>query len=1078
MKKLRDKLISVGLASSEFQEILKTASEEIVREAKSAPNEATIEGVFERVLYSALKEINVNFHPQKEITVDYIRHTGKGRLDSRIGSVVLEYKYKDKLKSQKLILEAQNQLKNYISAVSSELDNEVIGFLTDGLSLYEIRSFNGVIVSTSGKLRITDKTLLTISRNIVSLEQAALTSENLIRDFCGGSFEGVLFNLARILNLILLDKSTPKTLMLKSEWEGLFRLAHEDRSQQKRIEERRDVLSEIFQSKLDNASSEYQALFALHSAYAIVLKFLAYRVVSDLRFGKPLQNYKDQLSAQSKVLRSFCASLEDGEIFRQIGILNLLEGDFFSWYCDANQWNDDLANEIKEILEILGRYEDISKIFSTVDAIDLFRDLYEATVPRVVRASFGEIYTPLWLAEHIIKSSVTEVNWSVLDPCCGSGTFIIAAISQMRKENRSATRDELLKKILLRISAIDLNPLGVLTTRINYFIHISDLLPKSLHKLVIPVFLGDASYVPEKVYISDVECLRYELKTLKEPICVDLPTSIVKNTSKFVEVMYKYEGFVRSKDAVSASNLLFLCLNKKDRKQEIQKVINRLTNQLVSLEKKGWNGIWARILTNFLTTACLKDFTNIIGNPPWIDWKNLPEGYRNRIKSLCIDKGLFSGAGRTGGINLNICALITHVSITSWLKEDGKLAFLMPRELSCQSSYEGWRKSVGGTNRDFLELHDWSNAGRPFDPGSEDFMTYIIGKPKTKKKAKNILPVIRYSMKKGDKKEAHKWKNLIEAQKNLETKSSFAGQIIPNSTSYTFAETEDELCKFEKASGSCSYIGREGIEFYPQELFVFKYEEPGPSQGLVWVRNIQKAKSKYKIPSQRILLETKYLYPLVKGPFIYKFKHKYDNLVVPFPYEESDPHRPISIDRLRNESNYLLTYYQKYKSIIISQTDFSDKIRGPDAGEFYGIARTGPYSFQKFRVAFRDNTKWRAVVVSSTKMPWGENKNFVFQNHAVSICERSDKSGYITEDEAHYICAILNSPTVEKFIYASSDARSFKIRPPVFIPRYNIKNVLHAKLSNISRMAHLSPDNIDEILPIIDELYESICSSD
>ena len=356
------------------------------------------------------------------------------------------------------------------------MDNEVIGFLTDGLSLYEIRSFNGVIVSTSGKLRITDKTLLTISRNIVSLEQAALTSENLIRDFCGGSFEGVLFNMARILNLILLDKSTPKTLMLKSEWEGLFRLAHEDRSQQKRIEERRDILSEIFQSKLDNASSEYQALFALHSAYAIVLKFLAYRVVSDLRFGKPLQNYKDQLSAQSKVLRSFCASLEDGEIFRQIGILNLLEGDFFSWYCDANQWNDDLANEIKEILEILGRYEDISKIFSTVDAIDLFRDLYEATVPRVVRASFGEIYTPLWLAEHIIKSSVNEVNWSVLDPCCGSGTFIIAAISQMRKENRSATRDELLKKILLRISAIDLNPLGVLTTRINYFIHISDLI--------------------------------------------------------------------------------------------------------------------------------------------------------------------------------------------------------------------------------------------------------------------------------------------------------------------------------------------------------------------------------------------------------------------------------------------------------------------------------------------------------------------------------------------------------------------------------------------------------------------------
>ena len=97
-----------------------------------------------------------------------------------------------------------------------------------------------------------------------------------------------------------------------------------------------------------------------------------------------------------------------------------------------------------------------------------------------------------------------------------------------------------------------------------------------------------------------------------------------------------------------------------------------------------------------MTTACLNKFSNIVGNPPWIDWKNLPEGYRNRIKSLCIDKGLFSGSGRTGGINLNICALITHVAITNWLSDDGKLAFLMPRELAYQSSYEGWRRSLVG----------------------------------------------------------------------------------------------------------------------------------------------------------------------------------------------------------------------------------------------------------------------------------------------------------------------------------------------------------------------------------------------
>jgi len=224
-------------------------------------------------------------------------------------------------------------------------------------------------------------------------------------------------------------------------------------------------------------------------------------------------------------------------------------------------------------------------------------------------------------------------------------------------------------------------------------------------------------------------------------------------------------------------------------------------------------------------------------------------------------------------------------------------------------------------------------------------------------------------------------------------------------------------------------------------------------------------------------METKYLYPLVKGPAIDRFIHKYENLIVSFPYEESDPHRPISIDRLEKESPYLLKYYQKCEDTIRSQTAFSDKIRGPAPGEFYGLARTGPYSFQKVYVAFRDNTKWRAVVVTSEKMPWGEKKRFVFQNHAVSICERADKSGYITFDEAHYICAILNAPTVERLIYSSSDTRSFKIRPPVFIPIYDRENPEHTELAKLSKLGHKSPNNILKILARIDEIYESICST-
>lgn len=1056
-------------------EELKLAADEIIDQAKQAPNEATIEGAFDRVLYATLRDIGIKFHPLKEITVDSIIHTGRGRLDSRIGAVVIEYKHRSKLKSQSLILTAQNQLKDYIRSVSCELDNEVIGFLTDGLSLYEIRAFKTTITSTSGKLKITCKTLLTLARNIVSLDQAALTASNLIRDFCGSSYSGVLFDLARLLNSILLDRPTPKTNMLRSEWEGLFRLAHEDQSQQKRIQDRRLALSEIFQRQLNHAQGEYCALFALHTAYAIVLKLLAYRVVSDLSFGTRLQDYKSTMGSDTQVLRSFCSGLEDGEVFRRLGILNLLEGDFFSWYADRNQWNAEVAGSIRQILEILARYEDVSTIFSSVDAIDLFRDLYEATVPRVVRASFGEIYTPLWLAEHVLHASILRDNWRALDPCSGSGTFIIAAISQIRKDHRGVSKRELLNQILGRVAAIDLNPLSVLTTRIQYFVHIADLLPSNIQNLVIPVFLGDASYVPETVIVSDVDCLRYELRTLRDPISVELPKSIVENTPRFVRLMYKYECLVRAQDTDTASHLLIRALTKSSRKPPIERRIFSLTEQLVALERKGWNGIWARIMTNFLTTAALEKFTNIIGNPPWIDWKNLPEGYRNKVKALCIDKGLFSGAGRTGGVNLNVCALITHVAITSWLVEDGNLAFLMPRELAYQASYEGWRRSVGGKDRGLLEFHDWSAAGHPFDPGQEDFMTYLIGTPEEGNDLPAVVPVTRYVKRTSAKTQAHQWAGLREALTNLDTEDWVAGHIIPGGTSYTFARTQNELTHLEGAAGTCAYIGREGIEFYPQELLIFEYEEPGPSPGLVWVRNIQKTKSKYKIPRQRILLETMYLYPLVKGPAVARFSHNYENLIVPFPYEADDPHRPVPAHRLQDQSPHLLAYYQRYEDTLRSQTAFSDKLRGSDPGEFYGLARTGPYSFRNVYVAYRDNTKWRAVVVTSAEMPWGETKRFLFQNHAVSICERADKTGYITKDEAHYVCAVLNAPTVERFIYASSDSRSFKIRPPVYVPKYDRQDPAHISLSKLSKLAHESSSNIAPILIKIDEIYKTIC---
>ena len=867
----RTKLIAAIFRLPEFRQELEAAAREITQQATPDATEGTVEGAFERVLYATLRAFGVKFHPRKQVAPDTRRHLGHGRVDSRVGSVIIEYKRPAKLHSPRDIRAATAQLKQYMETLSKDIAGDCYGFLTDGRRYCELRSVGGVILAPTPLSPLRADALLALVQNVVSLDLTALTPANLIKDFCTDRHTGVLFQTARTFYDVLNKTSVPKTQMLRSEWEELFRLAHDDTSQQKRIEDRRRSLSELFSTQIKQPVEEYQAIFSLHTSYAIIVKLMAYRVLSELQFGRALTAYQALLRAHSNALRAGFARLEDGEIFRELGILNLLEGDFFSWYCDPQQWNDQIADAVRAILLVLSRYEQTSAVFGTTEAMDLFRELYEAAVPQPVRASFGEFYTPYWLTSHVLDSVPTTGRWQTLDPCCGSGTFVITAIERIKTQCKGSFKNKLLHEILDRVVAIDLNPLAALTARVNYFLHIADLLPEKIQDLVIPVFLGDASYVPTTTELDGVKCLEYRLKTLRNPIHVIMPHVLVENTAEFVKLMHRYEAAVKSKRLNRAASVLTDVLPSNARTPGIVTCIQDLTSQLVNLEKEGWNGVWARIVTNFLTTAAIGRFDLLIGNPPWVDWKNLPEGYREKIKSLCLDRGLFSGDGRTGGINLNVCALISHVAIENWLLPDGHFAFLMPRELTVQPSYRGWRRLPSRANRYFQHFHDWSKAGHPFSGQKggpkEDFLTYVIG---PKKRKDGVVPVTLYIKRRGDRSKASQWRDLKDAMTHLQTSDLVAGQIIPGSTAFTYAADKSHLSKFAKIAGPCSYIGREGIEFYPQELLLFKFVGKGPKTGTVFLKNVQVTKSKYRIEERTLLLEAKYLFPLSR---VRRFSH-------------------------------------------------------------------------------------------------------------------------------------------------------------------------------------------------------------
>ena len=497
-----------------------------------------------------------------------------------------------------------------------------------------------------------------------------------------------------------------------------------------------------------------------------------------------------------------------------------------------------------------------------------------------------------------------------------------------------------------------------------------------------------------------------------------MPQDAVADTNHFSKEMTALENDIRAKDEQAVFTRLIDLVPESQRTDVIKQRISSLSHKFVDLEKKDWNGIWARIVTNFLTTANIGKFDIIAGNPPWIDWKNLPTGYRAKITSLCISRELFSGDGITGGINLNICALISNVAAQNWLTEDGILAFLMPQTILFQKTYDGFRRLIqdGGKQLFFQKIVDWTKAGHPFAPVQHRFFTYYIGKSKQDYSIGIPVEILKKSSKQSlalfNKTECFdKISNIFDISR------STLIQATSSSTSFSFIDEDSDSLAFQMIAGKPDYVCRQGIEFYPQEIFLLEYAPHLPSfNGCVGVSTFQTKKSKYKIPRQSHLLETKFLRPVIKGKDISKFHVSPSQLLAPFTYTNDNMRAPIAFNELRKQSRKLANYLSSFKNILDIQTEYNKKIIGKKHDtEFYSIARVGTYSFAEYFVALRDNTKWGAAVVSSIETPWGERKTPVFQKHAVTISQNS-KGRYITEDEAHYICGILNSNIVERYI--------------------------------------------------------------
>ncbi|GAG35895.1 unnamed protein product, partial [marine sediment metagenome] len=241
------------------------------------------------------------------------------------------------------------------------------------------------------------------------------------------------------------------------------------------------------------------------------------------------------------------------------------EGDFFSWYVYDETWNYELFESIRECTQKLSSYDNNQSIFDKNNAHDLFIDLYQSMIPKEVRHSLGEYYTPNWLAEHVVKHIDKPFGWKGLDPCAGSGTFVLKMIQEIIETNKGKDKRYLLKNILSRIKAIDINPLAVLTCRINYFLAISNLINyEDELNIEIPVYLGDSAFVPTVLIEDGVKMINYSISTKKGNIDFSLPISIISNKEELSKRVTSLENAIIEKNKSIANQILISLIKKED----------------------------------------------------------------------------------------------------------------------------------------------------------------------------------------------------------------------------------------------------------------------------------------------------------------------------------------------------------------------------------------------------------------------------------------------------------------------------------------------------------------------------------
>jgi SAM-dependent methyltransferase len=413
----------------------------------------------------------------------------------------------------------------------------------------------------------------------------------------------------------------PEVRLKRDLWDGLLRQVYGD-----------DVGSD--------------ALFLQHTYLTVLVKATAARVL-DLPVDDP-------------------AAVLSGRLLAEEGIVGAVEADFFDWPLLAYGGDEFVRSLAAETARF--RLRDVE--------IDVLKSLYESLIDPDERHDLGEYYTPDWLAARVVEAAIDRpLEQRVLDPSCGSGTFLFHALRHLIAAGRAAQLPpaEIVAKCADRVFGLDVHPVAVTLARVTWLLALGELTQDRPSTLSVPVFMGDA--------------MQWNLRPLgaSAEVLVDvpggpplrIPAGVAGDQHLFERAL---DELNRGLETLAAPDSVQDAIARAGASALDAATLGDTFAQLKQLYLDGRNGIWTFVLRNLLRPVWLSHPDHradvLVGNPPWIVYRHLSAAMKDRMREALQSYNLWVGGNLA--THQDMCALFWARGAERYLREDGSLALVLP----------------------------------------------------------------------------------------------------------------------------------------------------------------------------------------------------------------------------------------------------------------------------------------------------------------------------------------------------------------------------------------------------------------